>query len=214
MPGSSNLGKLYTAMMLKKLHDAGSIERVVDFGCGRGTYKDLLGPHCPGTHWTCVEIWKPYVEQFGLEQKYDRVLVEDCRRVDWSVLAPVGLAIFGDVLEHMMHEEAAEVIETALAHAPLVLISIPVARFPQEATDSNPYEAHVKDDWNHYEVMRTFPAIAAFFIHGHIGVYLLTGNERLNRQVIALQQVVPKLVRSRHPDDRMAWGGWQIENHL
>ena len=214
MPSSSNFGKLYTAMMLKKLHEAGSIKHVVDFGCGEGTYKNLLDPHCPGTRWTGVEVWEPYVEQFDLEEKYDRIIVEDCRRVDWSSLGPVDLAIFGDILEHMIREEAVKVVERALAHAPLVLISIPVVEFPQEPTGGNPYEEHVKDDWDHYEVMRTFPGVSAFFIHDHIGVYFLTGNELLNRQVTTLQQVVPKLVRSSHPDHRMAWGGWQVENYL
>lgn len=214
MPSSSNFGKLYTAMMLSKLHEAGSINNIVDVGCGEGTYRDLLGPHLPGARWTGVEVWKPYVEQFGLEAKYDRLIVEDCRRVDYAALGPVDLAIFGDILEHMVREEARTVVERALAVAPLVLISIPVVDFPQGPTGGNPYEAHVKDDWDHYEVMRSFPGVGAFFIHDHIGVYFLTGNQLLNQQVIALQQVVPKLVRSRHPDDRMAWGAWHIENHL
>ena len=213
MPTISHLGKLYTTMMLKKLHEAVSIRNVVDFGCGEGTYRRLLGPHLPGARWTGIEVWQPYVDQFDLRSQYDSLIVQDCRSVDCLALAPVDLAIFGDILEHMTGDEAASVVERALAVAPLVVISIPVVHFPQGPTGGNPYEAHVKDDWDHYEVMRTFPGVSAFFIHDHIGVYFLTGTKMLSRQVIALQRVVPELVRSRHPDHRMVWGEWHIHSY-
>ena len=134
MPTSSHLGKLYTTMMLKKLHEAVSIRNVVDFGCGEGTYRRLLGPHLPGARWTGIEVWQPYVDQFDLRSQYDSLIVQDCRSVDCLALAPVDLAIFGDILEHMTGDEAASVVERALAVAPLVVISIPVVHFPQGPT--------------------------------------------------------------------------------
>jgi SAM-dependent methyltransferase len=214
MPVSSSFGKRYTLMMVKKLHDLGGIKRIVDFGCGEGLYHKIMQPHLPDVHWTGVEIWEPYVDQFQLRDKYDRIVLADCRTIDWADLGAVDLAIFGDILEHMTQEEAAAVVTRALAVASYVVISIPVVHLPQDAQHGNPYEVHVKDDWDHYQVMRTFSGISAFLIHDFIGVYILTSTEIASRQVTAIQKVVPEFLHNQSPKDRMAWGEWHIHSHL
>jgi hypothetical protein len=214
MPSSTQYGKLYSQLMLKKLFDAGAIRIVADFGCGSGTYHDLLAAQMPGVMWTGIEVWEPYVEQFGLKDKYDRLIVQDSRVVDCAALAPVDLAIFGDMLEHMTREEAIALVDRAHAVAPLVLISIPVVNYPQGPEFGNPYEAHVEENWDHEQIMRSFAGVTAFFIHDHIGVYILTGNETASSQVNALQAVIPELLHRQLPKDRMAWGAWQIQSYL
>lgn len=214
MSNSSQYGKLYTLLMLHKLGEADTIRSIVDCGCGEGAYQTLLGPNLPGARWTGIEVWKPYVAAFDLERRYDRIIVADLRDVAFGTLGPVDLAIFGDVLEHMSTEEAVRVVTAASAVAPYVMISIPIVKYPQPAINGNPYEAHVKDDWDHYEVMRTFPAITAFFIHHHIGVYVLTSTVAAASNVTRLQQVIPALVRQQCPSDPMAWGSWHLESYL
>ncbi|MBC7907609.1 MAG: class I SAM-dependent methyltransferase [Rhodospirillaceae bacterium] len=203
-----------TLLMLRKLGESCHIHTVLDGGCGEGTYRTLLGPHLPGAKWIGIEVWQPYVDAFKLAERYDRLVVEDLRRAAFDKFGPVDLAIFGDVLEHMTKSEAMDVVARASAVAPYVLISIPVVEYAQDETFGNPYEVHVKDDWDHYEVMRTFPGITAFFIHDHIGVYLLTTTAEASTNVTQLQHVIPALVRQQCPNDRMAWGAWQMENHL
>ncbi|MBX9633728.1 MAG: class I SAM-dependent methyltransferase [Magnetospirillum sp.] len=214
MPCSAQYGKLYTSLMLRKLGEAGIIGTVVDGGCGSGTYKKLLGPHFPNATWIGIEAWQPYVAQFELERQYDRIVVSDLREVAFDRLGPVDLAIFGDVLEHMTKAEAVEVVARARAVASYVLISIPVVDYPQDPVNDNPFEAHVKDDWDHYEVMHTFPGITAFFVHDHIGIYILTSTAAATDNVNQLQKVIPGLVRRQCPNDRMAWGCWHLENYL
>ena len=61
MPFSSNSGKEF----IKSLNL--TAKTVLDIGCGSGTYKDMF-PKL-GSHWTAVEIWRPYVEKYNLNEK-------------------------------------------------------------------------------------------------------------------------------------------------
>jgi len=214
MPSSSQYGKLYTTLLIKKLGEAGAITKVIDCGCGDGTYHRLLSPVLPNTVWTGIEVWQPYITDFALDGLYHRLIHSDLRNADFRSLAPAELIIFGDVLEHMSKVEAQMVVGRAMEIAPFVLISIPVVDYPQGEEHGNPHEIHVKDDWDHTEVMASFPGITAFFIHDHIGVYVLTSTGQAAVYVNALQAVLPQLLHQQLPQDRMAWGGWQVTNHL
>lgn len=214
MPSSADYGKLYISLLMRKLAEAGGIDNVVDCGCGCGTYRNLLAPYLGKATWIGIEAWEPYIAQFGLHDLYHRVINSDLRQVDFAALAPVDLVIFGDVLEHMQKDEAQTAVGKALAVASYVLLSIPVVHYPQDEINGNPFEVHVKDDWDHQQVMTAFPGITAFFIHDHIGVYVLTGNALATSRVTALQAVLPPLLHQQLPNDRMAWGGWSIESHL
>lgn len=214
MPSSSDYGKLYTMALLPALHRARPFGAVVDVGCGEGTYRKLLGPHFPGARWTGIEVWEPYVDSFGLRTLYDRFILSDARSVEYNRLGPIDLAIFGDMLEHMTKEDAVALVHKVLDIAKMVLISIPVVDYPQDEAGDNPYERHVKEDWDHYEVMSSFAGVSAFMIHDHIGVYVLTRDPALTSMVIEAQPQVTKLVRAQCPSDRMAWGEWHLTNHL
>lgn len=214
MPSSAHYGKVYTITLLSAIHRARPMTSILDVGCGEGTYPKLLGSRLPGARWTGVEAWEPYVDRFELRQLYDQVIVSDARTVEYGRLGPVDLAIFGDVLEHMTKEDAVSLIHRVLGLAKMVVISIPVVHYPQEPEDGNPYERHVKDDWNHYEVMSSFPGISAFMIHDHIGVYVLTHDPAFTTMVLQAQPRVAKMLREQFPEDRMAWGEWLVTNHL
>jgi len=53
---------------------------VVDVGPGAGTYSDLARAN--GQHWTAIEAWAVYIEQFKLRDKYDHIIVADANYVD------------------------------------------------------------------------------------------------------------------------------------
>ena len=72
---------------------------VLDVGPGQGTYADLLRSCTPGALWSCVEIFAPYVQMFGLHSKYDTIYVADIRGFAWP--GRFDVVILGDVLEHM-----------------------------------------------------------------------------------------------------------------
>lgn len=214
MPSSAQYGKIYTTTLLSAIHRARPFVNIVDVGCGEGTYRQLLGPSLPGARWTGIEVWEPYVERFGLRRLYDDLILSDARTAEYGRLGPLDVAIFGDMLEHMPKEDAVALVHRVLALTKMVIISIPVVEYPQDPVDDNPYERHVKDDWDHYEVMSSFAGISAFMIHDHIGVYVLTRDPALTTMVIEAQPHIAHIVRTQRPDDRMAWGEWRVTNHL
>jgi predicted TPR repeat methyltransferase len=136
-----------------------TIKTVVDIGPGSGTYVKLIREDakcCVDATWIGVEIWKPYIEEFKLEQRYTQVLNQDVRTVDWTALNP-DVVIAGDVLEHMTKQDAVALVDRILAVAKTLIVSIPIRHMPQdEHTYPNPHEAHIKDDWSHEEVTETW----------------------------------------------------------
>ena len=136
-----------------------TIKTVVDIGPGSGTYVKLIREDagcCVDANWIGVEIWKPYIEEFKLESRYNQVLNQDVRTVDWAALNP-DVVIAGDVLEHMTKEDAVALVDRILQVAKTLIVSIPIRHMPQdEHAYPNPHEAHIKDDWSHDEVVATW----------------------------------------------------------
>jgi 2-polyprenyl-3-methyl-5-hydroxy-6-metoxy-1,4-benzoquinol methylase len=136
-----------------------TIKTVVDIGPGSGTYIKLIREDarcCVDATWIGVEIWKPYIEEFNLGQRYTQVLNQDVRLVDWAALNP-DVVIAGDVLEHMTKQDAIELVDQILAVSKTLIVSIPIRYMPQdEHAYANPHEAHIKDDWSHEEVLATW----------------------------------------------------------
>lgn len=159
----------------------GPFKRILDIGAGSGTYINLIkikNQVCNDAEWVGVEAWPDYIEKFDLAKKYDHIINQDVRTLDWNSMSQFDVAIAGDVLEHMTKSEAVELVEKILDHCNTLIISIPIIHMPQDAIEGNPYEVHVKDDWSHNEVMSTWPQ----YIQQHyrksgkskIGVYWLS----------------------------------------
>jgi hypothetical protein len=166
MPGTSELGgkKESAEWVIEK-----GIKTVLDVGPGMGNYADLFKNNGISLELIDgVEIWEPYVERFGLTNKYDNLFVEDIRK--WNSFN-YDLVIFGDILEHMTKEEAIAVWDKASGAAKYAIISIPTIHYPQGEAEGNPYEEHVKDDWSVQEVLDTFPGIVSHLESGSIGVF-------------------------------------------
>lgn len=145
---------------------------IVDVGAGAGTYYNLLSHHLDAT-WTAVEIWAPFVREYNLTGRYDRVVIGDAPWVDWSLL-PADLVVFGDVLEHMPYDAAVWTWHRARAHASWLIASLPVIEWPQGEVDGNPFETHVHT-WSTVGVLESLPGIVAHHVEGDIGVFLAEG---------------------------------------
>lgn len=137
-----------------------SINRIVDIGPGSGTYINLIkeqNNYCKTAQWIGIEVWKPYVEKYKLEQRYDLIINKDVRLINWAEIGPVSVVIAGDVLEHISKEDAIILVDKILTVSKMLIISIPIVHMPQDhKAYDNPYEEHVKDDWTHNEVMETW----------------------------------------------------------
>lgn len=169
MPTSSDLGKAEAVGLLEGLHP----RRVLDVGPGAGRWHDELAPLFPGATWDAIEIWAPYVERFGLREKYDRVVIADVGYVDPVVLGHYDLAIFGDVLEHMAKERAVDSVYRL--DWKVALLSVPMAggEFEHQGpAEGNPFEEHLAS-WTAEEVAQTFPVVRQW-TSAWIGVFVLS----------------------------------------
>lgn len=186
MPFSSGIGKEETARWFVENKDM--IKRILDIGCGAGTYSKIIKQQkkiCIDAEWVAIEAWEPYVNKFDLNKLYDRVIVSDARKIDWTELGSFDVAIAGDVLEHMTKDDAIDLVEKTLGRASTMIISIPIWEYPQGAAYGNPFEIHVKEDWSHEEVKSTWSryikkSFVGFYenadgtLHSKLGIYWLS----------------------------------------
>jgi len=130
---------------------------VLDVGAGQGVYLDLIRQGLgAGVVVNAVEVWQPYIDQFDLENRYDKLFAMDVR--DLTNFA-YDLVILGDVLEHMSEASAVELWDRISQQARHAIISIPIIHYHQDAINGNPYEVHVEEDWNTERVLKTFKGI-------------------------------------------------------
>jgi SAM-dependent methyltransferase len=174
MPSSNKEGK---AVIREWVTEVGPyVKTVLDLGVGNGTYHRLYTRKSSAlreAHWTGIEVWEPYIHEFDLLTRYNKIINEDIRTVDFNTLGKIDLVFAGDVLEHITKEEAIKVVDDLLKVAKRIIVSIPIVHFPQGEEEGNPYEAHVKDDWSDAEMFETFPQIKRSWTGNTIGVYLL-----------------------------------------
>jgi SAM-dependent methyltransferase len=213
MSSSANAGK---TTILKWVKDLSNINSVLDIGVGSGTYFHLLNPVIGGK-WEGIEVWKPYIEQFNLEKSYSVIHNIDARHFEWSDKF-YDLVIAGDVLEHMTKEDSVDLINNILEHCRACIISMPVVWYPQDETEGNHYQIHIKDDWTHEEVLSTFQHIKLAAVDDIIGVYLLSKtldivysdqsdlnalsiNEKLNSRVKNIKQLYLTILRREADND-------------
>lgn len=174
MPYSKPKGKDVIIEWIKQKTD---IVRILDVGCGAGTYPILLKQEnnlLINAEWWGIEAWSEYIERFNLHTLYNHIVNDDARKINWGELPDFDLVIFGDVLEHMSKEDAQQLVNNAILKSKYVVISIPVHHSPQGAWEGNPFEIHVKDDWTQEEVLSSFPNIKDYLRKTKtIGVYWL-----------------------------------------
>lgn len=144
MPFSTGVGKEFFALNFAGNPD---IVSVVDVGAGAGQYCGYRRDH---QHWVALEVWAPYVGVYGLDKKYNRVIVGDIRYIDGTkALYRPDLMIFGDILEHLTFDDLTSVIKDAVARdqwaARNIYISSPIGHVPQGAWCGNSYESHLHD---------------------------------------------------------------------
>jgi predicted TPR repeat methyltransferase len=177
MPYSSVTGKNATVAWFRD--NESSISRILDIGVGCGTYLHLIketNQLCMSAKWVGIEVWQPYISQFNLVERYDTIINRDVRTIDWENMGKFSMAIAGDVLEHMSKDEAIALVNSVLTVSDGLLISIPIMVFEQGEYEGNPYEAHIKSDWSHDEVLATWGHLIkemAVEPGSDLGVYIL-----------------------------------------
>ncbi len=148
---------------------------VLDVGAGQGVYLDLIRQGLgAGVIVNAVEVWQPYIDQFDLENRYDKLFAMDVRSMKNF---EYDLVILGDVLEHMSEKDAVELWDRIALQAKYAIISIPIIHYHQDAINGNPYEVHVEEDWDIERVLRTFKNIKEYKKFAITGTFIAEFNK-------------------------------------
>lgn len=167
IPRSASEGKAFTCERIIQLQPAS----ILDIGPGVGTYHDLLAHMHPQPHWSCIEIFEPYVDTYNLRGKYSQVIVGDARTEPFP---DADVVILGDVLEHLHLDDALKVWTKAREAArKAVFLSLPIIEYPQGELEGNIHETHLHT-WSHQLVLDSLPGITEYATYTQIGVYQAT----------------------------------------
>ena len=189
MPFSSNSGKSYIASIIQRLPDSIKQKPVFDIGAGSGTYSLLFKNTLKGS-WSAVEVWLRYIHEYNLADKYDYVYDEDARDSRCFDGKEYGVTFLGDVLEHMTAEEALTLFSKACQASDVVIVSIPIGYYPQDAYEGNPYEVHQTDNWSEESFLNLFGEANHSIIDNEIGVFVYTKDpEIIGRPKIAVYAI-------------------------
>jgi hypothetical protein len=133
---------------------------VLDVGAGQGTYLNLIREGLGAeVIVNAVEVWQPYIDQFDLLNRYDKLFAMDVRDM---TNFKYDLVILGDILEHMSEDDAVGLWEKISKQAKYAMISIPIIHYHQDAINGNPYEIHVEEDWTMERVLEKFKGITEY----------------------------------------------------
>lgn len=171
MPTSDPANKLWSVRRIKEI----SPKTVLDVGTGMGDYLELIKTYISlDTVVHGVEAWEPYVQEYLLNEKYDKLFIQDVREMTEF---DYDLVILGDVLEHMPEADAVELWSKVSKQAKYALISIPIGHHPQGAWGGNPYEIHHEEDWSTNRVLHAFPGIVQYKEFEITGVFIAKFSE-------------------------------------
>jgi glycosyltransferase involved in cell wall biosynthesis len=140
--------------------------KILDVGPGAGTYSELL--RNLGYKMDCLEIFEPYVHQFGLKSKYDNVIVGDITNFDFS---KYDYIIMGDVLEHLTVEDAKSFMDKVTSLDKKCLVAVPY-NYEQGEHYGNVYETHLQPDLTPQNVLERYPKLNLLVGDNSYGYYI------------------------------------------
>lgn len=118
-------------------------KKVLDIGPGYGKYGVLVNEYTKAEV-DAVEVFEPYIKDFNLKGKYNKVFLGN--GLDFDITG-YDLVLLIDVIEHWEKEEAKAFLRKAVGVGAKVLISTPRGFFPQDAVNGNEWERHLSG-WN------------------------------------------------------------------
>ena len=141
-------------------------KRVLDVGPGVGTYSDLL--RNKGYQIDAVEIFYPYIEKYGLINKYDNIYCEDILNFD---ISDYDFIILGDVLEHIAVNKAVAFVNTLVKQQKEFLVAVPY-EMEQGEYDNNIHESHLQPDLNIEVMKKRYPHLKLLCGNNDYGYYI------------------------------------------
>jgi len=138
---------------------------ILDVGAGEGTYYNLLGDYFKNID--AVEVFKPNIDNFRLNQKYRNVYWVNIKDFKYS---KYDIIIFGDVIEHLDIKDAQKVLEYALKRCKEIIVAVPY-QLKQGIEEDNVYEIHKQDDLTPEIMQERYPYLKLLYSNKEYGYY-------------------------------------------
>jgi predicted RNA methylase len=139
---------------------------ILDVGAGCGTYYNLLHDCFKTIH--AVEVFKPNIDNYELEKKYNAVFNADIKDFEYGFYA---IIIFGDIIEHLTVEEAQKVLKYAYDRCDELIVAVPY-EMEQDICEDNVYEIHKQPDLTPENVLERYPMLKLLYKNSKYGYYV------------------------------------------
>lgn len=139
---------------------------ILDVGAGCGTYWNLIGNFYKNMD--AVEVFKPNIENYELENKYREVYNGNIKTFKYS---DYDIVIFGDVIEHLTVKEAQKVLNYAYNHCIEMIVAVPYM-CEQGEYAGNKYEIHKQDDLTQENMLERYPMLKLLYADELYGYYV------------------------------------------
>lgn len=180
MPTSTPIFKPQTIEYITKYIDKST--NIIDIGAGMGTYSILLRP-LGYDNIDAIEVYQPYIDGYHLKAKYRSVYDHNIINSE-LYLQDYGLAILGDVIEHMTYRDSLIVLEK-LKHINDIIIAIPF-HASQGAVMGNSYETHIQNDLSNKKFLDMYPEFTLYCLRYDYGIYLKKNTNSENQPIFIL----------------------------
>ena len=149
---------------------------ICDIGPGAGKYAKIARQVATtkgfATHLTAVEVDPSYVPEFGLDQLYDQVVVDDAVNMIGNPRQHYDMVIIGDCIEHMRKSDGLDLLNFLMYRTAHIVLVFP-DNFLQDGSDDHPAEAHISvwtaEDfrgWKHFHT--AFATVNLVLIRGFL----------------------------------------------
>ena len=130
-----------------------NISKFLDVGCGDGFYGKLVRYLHPDVHMIGVEKELSYITKWKLGEIYNEIINKDIANVIGNLRG--DLIVFGDVLEHLVKEDADKVIKTSVDNFSHIIINAPLGFQEQKhAIESEIHKCGLsKIDFENYNIL-------------------------------------------------------------
>ena len=139
---------------------------ILDVGAGEGTYLPFLQDYF--TNIEAVEIFKPNIDNFHLEERYKKVYNIDIRDFKYDYY---DIIIFGDIIEHLNVKDAQKVLKYAYDKCKFMIVAVPYLS-SQGIEEDNVYEIHKQDDLTDKIMKERYPYLKCVFKNYQYGYYI------------------------------------------
>ena len=164
MPFSTQIFKEETLQFIKNKFNRTST--VLDVGAGCGTYANLFEGYFYKID--AVEGFEPYVETYGLKERYTNVFVQNILDFDFTYY---DLIILGDILEHIDEEDGIKLVEKLYDKCNDLIIAIPY-KSKQGVWFDNELEIHRQENLTNKSFLEKYKGFKTFCDRYDYGIFI------------------------------------------